>query len=100
MQDSAFSNGPSGHSADVRIRLLVQGAAFDVAQVGGGRLIFPTPILLPGGPQGTRGEVVLSIDGNQRRWVVDLKPQREPSRLVEGTFREAKEVGIAGDIHG
>jgi len=84
----------------VRIRLRVGGASFDVAQIGGGRLIFPNPVMLPGGPDGARGEVVLSIDGNERRWAVDLKPQREPSRLVEATFREPEAVAKGRGIQG
>lgn len=82
----------------MRIRLRVGGASFDVAQIGGGRLIFANPVMLPGGPDGARGEVVLSIDGNEWRWVVDVKPRGEPGRVMEATFREPENVAIGGGI--
>lgn len=93
-----FPSGATGHSAIVRIRLVVDGRSFDVGQVGGGRLIFPEPIRLPGGPEGARGEVLLSIDGAERRWAVDLKPESEPSRSVEAVFREPAKTGNGGGI--
>lgn len=79
---------------------MVGGASFDVAQVGGGRLIFRDLVTLPRGPHGGRGEVVLSIDGAERRWAVDLKPESEPSRSVEATFGEPEDVGIGGGTQG
>jgi len=93
-------NGPTGHSADVRISLFVSGTSFDVAQIGGGRLIFQNPVMLPIDPEGAQGVVALSIDGEERRWAVDLKPQRGTSYSVEVAFREPGEVSIARGIQG
>jgi len=100
MQTNRFSNGSNGHSADVRIRLFVGGASFDVAQIGGGRLVFSNPVTLPGGPGEAQGEVVLAIDGHERRWAVDMKLQPEPSWSVEATFREQEDVASGGGIQG
>jgi hypothetical protein len=78
----------------------VGSTSFAVAQIGGGRLIFPEPVMLPRGTEGARGEVVLSIDGHERRWTVDLKPQSEPGRVVEAAFDEPVEVAIGGGVRG
>jgi len=100
MKTAGCSSGSGGHSADVRIRLRVGDASFNVAQIGGGRLIFANPVMLPCGPGGARGEVLLSIDGDERRWAVDLKPQSEPGRVVEATFAKPVDVAIGGSIQG
>jgi hypothetical protein len=85
MTTERFSNGSGGYSAKVGIRLLVGEASFDVAQVGGGRLIFAEPITLPR----ARGEVVLAIDGHVQRWAVSMRPVAEATRVVEAEFDRA-----------
>lgn len=86
------SNRSGGHSADVRIKLLVGAAAFDVAQVGGGRLVFSKPLTVPG----AQGELVLSIDGHERRWAVAMKPAAQPAMEVEAEFGPVEEMAGGG----
>jgi len=82
-----------GHSADIRIRLLIDGTAYDVRQIGGGRLYLTDPITLPHGTKEHQGEVTVTIDGDTRRWAVNLKPLHEPSRVLEATFHELHDAG-------
>jgi hypothetical protein len=58
----------SGHSADVRIHLRVNGSLLPVAHLGPEFLVLRTPIDSP--PCG--GEITLSIDGHESRWFVRL----------------------------
>src|SRR5437588_12789494 len=53
-----------GYSADVRIRLHVNGQTYRVAQIGGGRLIFDSPLTFPA----ATGTVVITVDGQQHHW--------------------------------
>jgi hypothetical protein len=67
-----------GYSAEVRIELRVNGHRIPVAQTGGGQLIFHDPQTLPR----TDAEVVMHIDGHERRWRVALQPGPTPDRVV------------------
>lgn len=71
-------------------------ASFDVSQIGGGRLTFPKPVTLPG----AIGNVVLSIDGRERRWAVTMKPTPEPMSEVEAKFGPAGELTLRGSMEG
>lgn len=51
-----------GYSADVLIYLLIDGKRFDVAQIGGGKLILREPAEIP---PFTDATLVLSIDGRE-----------------------------------
>lgn len=66
------------YSAQVRIRLHVNGQTYRVAQIGGGRLIFDSPVSFPA----TTGTVVMTIDGQEERWQVAIPPQPAASRIV------------------
>ena len=46
-------------------------------------LIFDEPITLAG----TAGELVLTIDGNPRRWKIRLPESATPSRFVRATVK-------------
>ncbi|MEP0848062.1 MAG: hypothetical protein HRF50_14730 [Phycisphaerae bacterium] len=69
---------PRGYSADVRIELRMNGQRNPVAQTGGGRLILYEPRTLPRAD----AEVVMHIDGHERRWRVALRPGPTPDRVV------------------
>jgi hypothetical protein len=73
-----------GHSADVQIDLFIEGQRFSVGQMGRNLLIFDEPLVLPC----SKGELVLTIDGRQRRWLVSLRNGTGPTRFVETEFRE------------
>ena len=73
-----------GHSADVLIELFVNGQRFPVVQMGRGMLIFDQPVLLPG----TEGELVLTIDGHPRRWMVSIPISAIPSKTVHAKLRD------------
>ena len=66
------------YSADVRIELRVNGTRLRVSKIGPDRLYFDTPQTLPAGT----GELVLHIDGHERRWRVTLNPADGPARTV------------------
>lgn len=72
------SQPPNGYSADVRIALYVNGAKLRVVKLGPDRLYLQTPQLL----SESTGEIVMHIDGRERRWRVTLHPGPEPSRAV------------------
>jgi len=71
-----------GYSANVRIELRIDGQCIPVAQTGGGRLIFDHPVTLPA----TTGVVVMHVDDNESRWHVTLRPNGQPSRIIEAEF--------------
>jgi hypothetical protein len=58
----------SGHSADVRIALAVNGHVFSVAELGPGFVVLRNPVPHPPAD----AELTLSIDGDERRWRVEL----------------------------
>jgi hypothetical protein len=57
-----------GHSADVRIHLLVNGSVLSVAQLGPRFIILRNPVDHPP----CDAEIVMSIDGEESRWGVYL----------------------------
>ena len=63
-----MTRSPIGHSADVRMQLNVGGRSLKLAQLGPGFAILALPADVPPGD----AEIVLSIDGNERRWNVIL----------------------------
>jgi len=58
----------SGHSANVRIALAVNGYVFSVAKLGPDFVVLRNPI--PHAP--AEAELSLSIDGQEERWRVEL----------------------------
>jgi hypothetical protein len=71
-----------GYSADVRIELRVNGRRIPVTQTGGGRLVLRQAQELPE----TDAEVVMHIDGHERRWRVKLRPRATADRVVPVSF--------------
>jgi hypothetical protein len=59
---------PSGHSADVRIHLHVNGCVLPVSQLGPRFVVLRDPIDHPA----CDAEIALSIDGHESRWAVHL----------------------------
>ena len=59
---------PAPFSSNVRIRLIVDGRILSVAKLGPERLMLKTPENLPP----CTGEVVLSVDQEESRWLVRL----------------------------
>jgi len=57
-----------GHSADIRIQLIVDGLVLPVGQLGPEFLILREPTDHPP----TEAEIFMSIDGSERRWKVFL----------------------------
>ena len=80
--DSQSSNY-CGHSADVRISLLLNGHSIPVAQLGPGFLLLDEPSEHPPG----EASIVLRVDQSERRWIV---------RLPNGISSDSKRVVIAG----
>ena len=74
------------HSAQVQIELIRDGQRFPVAQCGGGLLIFDEPVQLPA----STGELVLTVDGQPRRWGVTLRNGMIPSRRIEADLCELR----------
>lgn len=72
----ASSNG--GHSAQVKIQLLIDGASFPVAQLGPDFLFVDAPFDHPPGGAG----LILQIDQSERRWNVHL-----PNGISAGSHR-------------
>jgi len=57
-----------GYSTTVRMHLIVGAQCFAVAQVGPDFMILETPVDLPP----TQGELVVRIDGDEKRRSIDL----------------------------
>ncbi len=72
------SSGYSGHSADVRIHLILNGAAIPVAQLGPGFLLLDAPSYHPP----AEGRIVLRVDQSERTWAVRL-----PNGITAGQNR-------------
>jgi hypothetical protein len=72
--------GQGGHSAQVKMRLLVSGGSIRVVQMGPDFLLVDKPFDHP--PAGA--SVVLQVDGSERRWNVVL-----PNGLSSGSKRVA-----------
>ncbi|MHB8521215.1 MAG: hypothetical protein ACYDH9_10705 [Limisphaerales bacterium] len=71
-----------GHSAQVKMRLLVNGCSIAVVQMGPDFLLVEAPINHPPGD----ASVVLQVDQNERRWNV---------LLPNGISAESKRIAIA-----
>jgi hypothetical protein len=74
-------SGHGGHSADVRISLLLNGHSIPVAQLGPNFLLLDAPCNHPP----TEGCILLRVDESERRWTV---------RLPEGISADSKRVAI------
>jgi len=74
-----------GHSAQVKMRLLVNGGSIAVAQMGPDFLLVDAPINHPPGD----ATMVLQVDQSERRWDV---------RLPDGISAESKRVAIAASV--
>lgn len=58
----------TAHSAQVHMRLIVDGAELPIAQLGPDFLILETPVDMAV----TTAEIVLQVDASERRWPVTL----------------------------
>ena len=74
-----------GHSAQVKMRLLVNGSSIAVAQMGPDFLLVDAPINHPPG----NARLVLQVDQSERRWNV---------HLPEGISTGPKRVTIAASM--
>ena len=73
------------HSAQVEMRLIVDGASISVTHMGPDFLFIESPIDHPP----TEASVVLQVDQNERRWNV---------RLPDGISARSKRVVIAASV--
>lgn len=71
-----------GHSADVRIRLVLNGESIPVAQLGPDFLLLDAPADHPPGD----ARVVLQVDRSERTWTVSLP---------DGISAQSERVAIA-----
>jgi len=71
-----------GHSAQVNMRLLLNGHSLPVAQLGPDFILVDAPVNHPP----ATASLILQVDQNERRWNV---------RLPSGMSAEAKKVMIA-----
>ena len=71
----------SGHSADVRIQLILHGSSIPVAQLGPDFLLLDAPCDHPPGP----ASIVLRVDQTEDRWNV---------RLPDGISADSERVAI------
>jgi len=67
----------NGHSADVRIRLSVNGLELPVAQLGPDFLILRKSTSYPP----AQAEISMSVDGDEERWKIDLPEGITPERI-------------------
>lgn len=58
----------SGHSAEVELLLLVGDRLLSLSEIGPSHVTLREPIELPP----TRGEIIMRVDGRERRWQVQL----------------------------
>ena len=82
--DMLVSSPVLGYSADVRMNLIFNGECFPIAQMGGDSMVLREPFKAGAG----EGEVVLTIDGVPRRWLVTIREQATPSRMIMADFRD------------
>ena len=75
------SSNYCGHSADVRISLILNGHSIAVAQLGPGFLLLDEPSDQPPG----EASIILRVDQSERRWTV---------RLPNGISADSKRVAI------
>jgi hypothetical protein len=81
------SNSTSGHSADVRLHLFINGHVLPIAQLGPDFLVLRTPADYPP----SDGEIHMVIDGQASRW---------PVRLADGIKADQRKTAIAGGENG
>lgn len=55
----------------------------DAASLGGNRVSFREPVLL----EASHGEVVLRVDGCERRWAIEFQQPSEPVTELQADFR-------------
>jgi hypothetical protein len=79
------SSSQGGHSAQVKMRLLVNGSSIAVAQLGPDFLLVDEPINHPPGS----ASLMLQVDQSERRWDV---------RLPDGISTTSKRVAIAASV--
>lgn len=79
------SSSRGGHSAEVKMRLLVNGSTIAVAQMGPDFLLVDAPINHPPG----NASLVLQVDQSERRWNV---------HLPDGISAASKRVAIASSL--
>ena len=79
------SSSQGGHSAQVQMRLLVDGSSIPVAQMGPDFLLVDAPINHP--PR--KASLILQVDQSERRWNV---------HLPEGISAASKRVAIAPSL--
>ena len=79
------SSSQGGHSAQVKIRLLINGSSIAVAQMGPDFLLVDAPINHPPG----NASLILQVDQSERRWDVNLP---------EGISAASKRVAIAASV--
>jgi len=58
----------NGYSSNVRLHLLVGDRTLELAQIGPNDIVLRTPADLPPGD----AEIIMEIDGKQRRWSIHL----------------------------
>jgi len=74
-----------GHTAQVKMRLLVNGSSIAVAQMGPDFLLVEAPINHPPG----KASLVLQVDQSERRWNAHL-----PDGISTASRRVAIEVSV------
>jgi hypothetical protein len=79
------STGHTGHSAQVKMRLLVNGLSLRVTQMGPDFLLLETPVEHP--PADAR--LVLQVDQSERSWAM---------RLPNGLSASAKRVPVTAIV--
>ncbi len=82
------TDSTNGYSAKVTLALLIFGQRIPLAQIGGGRLIFPDPVRIAA----SSGEVIMTVDGHERRWAVTFLQPAEPTRILHAEFHETVEL--------
>lgn len=66
----------TGHSADVRMLLFLRDESYPIAQMGPDFFILAAPFAHPP----TDAELMVSIDGSERRWKVRLPAGIDPAQ--------------------
>jgi hypothetical protein len=79
------SSGHGGHSADVRIHLLLSGRSLPVAQLGPDFLLLDLPAEHPPAD----ASIVLRVDQSEKRWDV---------RLPDGISAATKRVNVVAHL--
>jgi hypothetical protein len=79
------SNGHGGHSAEVRISLILNGVSIPVAQLGPGFLFLYQPTDQPPGT----ASIILRVDQSEETWTV---------RLPNGISAGSKRVNIVAGV--